>query len=198
MSNVTRFGPSPLLDNEIANKAYVDAGGGGGGVLSVIETYEASIAEGSHTFTFAGIDFDDDSELLLVYDLSATAAFSLLMRINGITALSYFVDGRRITGGAETLIDLNSLGSGQLQSSTIINGANSGATGRVKIGLIKAGTNDKPTWSAEGSGSALAGGEVYSGLLFVNMASITSIRIFTSTSTWQIGTRMTLYRLARA
>jgi len=31
MSNVTRFGPQPLLDNEIANKAYVDAGGGGGG-----------------------------------------------------------------------------------------------------------------------------------------------------------------------
>jgi len=28
---VTRFGPQPLLDNEIANKAYVDAGGGGGG-----------------------------------------------------------------------------------------------------------------------------------------------------------------------
>jgi len=30
MSNVTRFGPSPLLDDEVATKAYVDAGGGGG------------------------------------------------------------------------------------------------------------------------------------------------------------------------
>jgi len=30
MSHVTRFGASPLLDDEIATKAYVDAGGGGG------------------------------------------------------------------------------------------------------------------------------------------------------------------------
>jgi len=30
MSNVTRFGPDPLLDLEIANKRYVDSSGGGG------------------------------------------------------------------------------------------------------------------------------------------------------------------------
>jgi len=34
MSNVTRFGPNPLLDNEIANKAYVDASGSGGALFS--------------------------------------------------------------------------------------------------------------------------------------------------------------------
>lgn len=42
MSQVTRFGPNPTQDLEVANKAYVDAGGGGGGVTlsnqSVIQT----------------------------------------------------------------------------------------------------------------------------------------------------------------
>lgn len=183
------------------------AGGGGGGPGATIPTvhlwdrlgdYEAAIAEASHVFNFAAIDFDDDSILILVIDGSATLALALQLRINTIATASYNTDGYFIRAGAQTLIDLNGQTTIEIGSATIINGVNRSFFGEVKIGLNKSGTLDRPkTLSSLGTDSG-SGTQVVNGLLDSAEASLTDIEVRTSVSTWQIGTRMTLYRIQRA
>ncbi len=159
----------------------------------LIETHEALIPESTFTFSFPAIDFDDDSELVLVIDIGSTVALNLQLAINGISTLLYFTDGRRIKGGVETLIDLNQT-SFQISSSSILFAT---AFITVQIGLSKAGTNDRPMIFTTASGGN-AGNEVTNGALASVTASISSLEVKTTTSTWRTGTRMSLYRVRRS
>lgn len=173
---------------------FVPFGGGAGGVWSAIETYEASIAEASHVFSFPAIDFDDDSLLVLTFDGAATASTNLQIRINGI-ATSYNIDGSRIGLGVETLIDLNGAVAGQLASSNLFGGAANTVGVVCWISIGKAGTDDRPTMR---SVAAIAGiMEHQSSANLAAVASVTSIEVRTSSSSWRIGSRATLYRVSR-
>lgn len=170
----------------------------GPSLWSVLGDYEAAIAEATHTFTFTAVDFDDDSELVLVIDGSATAAFSLLARINADSTNNYLVDGFRVASGVETLIDLNAQTSMDILNSALIAGANFTFWGTAKFGLMKGATSDFPICYSHMMGAFQAGLESKASRLGVDDTSITDITILTSTSTWKIGTRMTLYKVARA
>lgn len=180
---------------------------GGGGVSTVIPTihlwaliadYEAAVAEASHVFNFPAIDFDDDSMLILVIDLVPTAALTLLMRINTIATANYSYGGRRIENTAvETLIGANNVTSIQLASAAgILTAATAQASGIIEILLPKAGAPDRPTVHTR-LGSSNGSAEVMAGSLKIAQANITDIEILTSVSTWQVGTRITLYRVQR-
>jgi len=166
----------------------------GGALWTVLGDYEAAAPEASHNFNFPAITFDDDSMLVLEYDLAPTAVFSLLMRINTNATANYFVDGRRINGGTETLIDLNSQNTIELIN-TAITSTLVGLAGRVNIYLGKGATTDRPFIDGIGGSS---GQQVIRGQLSNDEVSITDIEIRTSTSTWKIGGRATLYRVSRA
>jgi len=51
MSNVTRFGPDPLLDLEVANKRYVDSSGGGGTFSTQVDALTSNFTTVSTTIT---------------------------------------------------------------------------------------------------------------------------------------------------
>ena len=164
---------------------------------SVLGDYEATSAEASHNFNFTAVDFDDDSYLLLAVDGIATASFDLRIQFNTATTSNYFFDGRTIIAGTETLIDENTQTSAELASTGLITGADSIFGGAVKIFLGKGAATDMIVAVTEFQ-SNQPGNQV-GGILFnVDTSSITDVTIITSTSTWKIGTRMTLYRVARA
>lgn len=171
----------------IATGATVD-------LLTKLGDYEAAIAEGSHVFNFSAVDFDDDSELILEVDGAATLAFNLLMRINGVSSINYFTDGRQIIGGVNTPIDLNDKNEMELMSSIILV-ADTTFAGKASIKLSKAATSNRPSVDSVFGGN---GQQVANSTLTVNQANISTVQVFTSTSTWKIGTRMTLYKKARA
>lgn len=166
-------------------------------LLIMIGDYEASVAEGSHTFNFPAISFDDDSELILVIDLTPTLTFDLLLRINLNAGASYNTDGRRIGGGIETILFTRGATSVIIASAALIAAVDIGVFGEVKIGKSKGGALDRvrsvSTFYDTGNVQ-----EQMAGVLTVSLANVTDITILTSASTWKVGTRMTLYRVARS
>jgi len=176
---------------------FVPFGGGGAVLWTVLGDYEAAIAEGSHNFNFAAVDFDNDSKLVLVISGSVSAAgVSILLRINTDVTANYFGDGFLITAGVEVILDRNALTTMDLSNTTLHSGVNEEFNINADIFLAKSGTFNRPT---VGSMSASTRGlQEMAGRLLVVTASITDITVLTSSSTWQIGTRMTLYKVARA
>ena len=189
VTNNRRFTPERI-------KQAIDALSGG--LWTVLGDYEATSAEGSHNFNFTAVDFDDDSKLVLVIDIGATLILNLQIRINTNSTANYYSDGRRIAGGSETLLDLNAQNEGQLVSSTLLGGANEAVIVFVEIGLSKAGSEDRVGISSKAVGTSIQGNEVMSTTLVGALSSLTDVEVRTSTSTWQIGTRMTLYKVAKA
>lgn len=182
----------------------VISSGGAGPVSSIlwelIANYEAGIVEASHVFSFAAIDFDDVSELLLVIDGAATAVFRLQMRINTLATAVYFTDGRLIAAGVETLIDLNAQTALEVVTAALILGAGGAFQGKCEIFLNKAnGGTEECGVISQFFGLSTGVDSYLNGRIFGSaVPSITDIEIRTTASTWKIGTRMTLYKLKRA
>lgn len=193
--------PPDWLDGDLwsdttANRVKVNVGGTatliGREIWTVIETYEAALAEADHTFTFTGIDFDDDSKLVLNYDITGTLAFTLQLKINALV-VGYFFDGSSFSGGTETQLHSNAGTDWPIGS---VVGVNEETDGVAQIQLSKGGSLDRPTMvchEAHTDGSRAFGGGINAAV-----TSITDIVLETSTSTWQAGSRATLYRVRRA
>ncbi len=177
------------------NAVSVDMiGAGGASLWTALADYEASVAEGTTTLSFTAVDFDDDSKLVLVIDIGTTLTLNLLMQVNSVTASGYFTDGSRISAGSQTIIDVNASSSWQIGTSTMLDGTQSACI-FVEVGLTKAG-NTRAKIVTHGYGGdkfESVGGESDAAI-----ASISQLVVFTSTSTWKIGTRMTVYKVARA
>ncbi len=161
----------------------------------LMETYETTTAEASHTFTFTPIDFDKVAFLFLEIDLAAGASLELRCQVDGETT-GYYADGRIISGGSETLIDDNNLGHWVLATTASFAVANDTIFIQANFGLTKAGTYDRPFINFLGSASRVPNWNKV-GQLVQGIADIGSIKIFVSTGTWMVGTRMSLYSVAR-
>jgi len=79
----------------LVNTGATDVEYGAGSLWEVLGDYEAASQEGTHTFSFTAVDFDDDSEIVVVMDLTADASLAISMEINGLTS-GYAIAGRRI------------------------------------------------------------------------------------------------------
>lgn len=158
-------------------------------------SHEATTTESTFTFTLREpLTMDDHSMLVLVMDLQVTAALTLLLRINGSSASLYFTDGARIAGGAETLIDGSTDTSAELCNTALTAAAN-GLCGKSEIFLMKgAGTDAVHILS---NYSSQEGVQNVRNMFLVDTATIASVTVLTSTSTWASGSRMSLYKVSR-
>jgi len=180
------------------NDEFELAAAGGGGSWSQIADYEATVAEGSHTLSFTAVDFDDDSMIVLVIDGSATAALGIRMTINNLSAANtYKADGRVIGAGVEsitqfsgTFFNLAEAGGGDVSADATFNSI-------TRITLNKSGTNDFAQIDYSMYTDVEEEAVVVGGVLKSAISSISSLEIVTSTSTWKIGTRFTVYKVSR-
>lgn len=165
---------------------------------TVIEDYEATIAESSHTFTINPvIDFDDDSMLVLVIDGAPTAALAMECRANGISTANYMFDGSRFAAGAETIIGVDNQTEWDIASTTQVGGADFQII--VIFQIAKAGASSLDRCNFKSDAYRVGFYEhVGGGLNVGSQTDFDEILVQTSTSTWAIGTRMTLYRVRRA
>ncbi len=163
----------------------------------LMETYEALTAENSHTFTFNPIDFQKVAYLELEMDYSATLSQILRLNINGNTDSQYYRDAMSVTVGVVAGIDQNTFTYYQIAAAALLNAVNAQIGVTLKIQLGKAGTLHRPVIHHQVFSCSTVVTQISSGMLNVATDSISSIEITTSTSTWQSGTRMTLWSIAR-
>jgi len=124
---VTRFGPTPILDEEIANKAYVDASGGGATPRFVMYG-ERTGTFASNTELFAPLGSLDDSSstegdvdvpITFVYEVNRMRAVIQTNTKNGNTVLAFRDDGVSIGALTISASGTGSFDSGALTDSIV-------------------------------------------------------------------------------
>ena len=168
----------------------------GGGKLELIENYtEASATGSTKTFTVTE-DPDDFSCLVLEFSIGCSASLDLLLQINGsVGSGEYGWEGTLIAGGSETLISATGTAS-EICPSEILSSDGQTGCGRVSIYLPEAGTTRK-SLNVTSTGQNTSAYFRTSACNFVASATITSITVLTSTSTWKQDSNFTLYRMAK-
>ena len=162
---------------------------------SVLADYEATGNDATETLSFAAVDFDDDSLIIVVIDGDTNAALELQMRPNNLVGGSYYTDGHRLDAGVETLLDVNGQTSWPIVTATTLNAALE-FHAIITIQLNKAGADR--IWIVSECSVYQNGFERNIGHYIGGPTSLSSIVIKTSTSTWALGTRITVYKVARA
>ncbi len=165
--------------------------------LELIEKIDYSTTGTTKTFTFPAIDFVQYSELILILSGGTTAALALLLQINGSGNAKYHTDGTQFVGGTETLINIDTATSGTICSAALLAGANENFYCRLRISLSLAGSSDRPQAIVESSAGGSIGQERVGIVLTESHTDISSLTVLVSTSSWQAGTKFTLYKLAR-
>jgi len=167
---------------------------------SVLGTYECSSAEATKTFSFTAIDFDDDSCLFLEIDGGTSASTNTLeIQVDGDTSASYDGQTIQMLAGTQTLADIQNQTSAVIAPAALFAEANEGFFSTVWIGVHKAGNQDRPMINASTVIPAQRGSLQFWGCSDtpVSEGYIESVTIL-SQANWQVGTRMTLYKVARA
>lgn len=93
MSNVTRFGPDPTVDQEVATKAYVDA--------RATQTF-ARIVKKTDEIVNNSTVLQDDDELFVPLNINKTYSYRLVLMVNSSTSAD-FKYGFSIPSGATGL-----------------------------------------------------------------------------------------------
>jgi len=164
------------------------------GTWQLIETFKSPGASSTYTFSFAALDPNDISALVLVYAMAADAALNLQLVVENITnnETNYI----RIDSAAVTALQLTAQTQQQICSSTLLSGATTTANGLVYIQQPLAGTT-RPTITfqtcSQNTGAVESGG----GLCVGTPASFTDIEIKTSASTWSTNSIFSLYKILR-
>ena len=191
-------------DNQILSSLASEASGlkwitsSSSALWSVLGTYEASSAEATKTFTFTAVDFDDDSVLFLEIDGGASAATNTLeIQVDGDTSASYDGQTIQMLQGTQTLADISNQTSAVIAPAALFAEGNEGFLALVWIGLHKSGNQDRPMINASTLTPAQRGSLQFWGCSDTAHDDIGSVTIL-SQANWQIGTRMTLYKVARA
>ena len=174
-----------------------------GGVVRVIETKELSVASSSMTFTISpAIDFDDDSYVILEVDGNPTLILGLLLEVNGYTTNGYYSEGQRTSGGTITVLDENNSSGWTIGSTSVLGAVNNSFVCRCEIGINKGGNGASQVWRLLRSNivglaqiNEQKGGECQTAS---SQTTLNEVKILTSTSTLQIGTRATLYAVSRS
>lgn len=165
-------------------------------LMTVLADYEATSAESTHTFSFSAVNFNDDSEIILIFDMSISAVDSFIqLQIDGETGADYFKDGRQSRGGTITAIDDNMDNEYTIAENLITNAVARGMFGIVRVGLSKGGAIDSPI--IQSNIATEIGQDNSGGYLTVDKNNIASLLLKLSVNNWRIGTRATVYKVAR-
>jgi len=143
------------------------------------------------------IDFDKVSMIVLEFDGAFDSATNLRLTINGINP--YAIYGRRIKGGVETLFQFTNQLFETIASDNLITANND-----ILHSLVYMTLNEAPTFKEVGfqifsNGLTVNGNEVLSGALnnVVGITEINKVEVTVSSGGWQVGTRITLYKVNR-
>jgi len=159
--------------------------------LTVVETYEATSAESTHTFTITSDDFTDTAQYILSLDGMTSASMTLQMQFNGVSTSNYDDSGRTIDNGVETLINRNNQ-----TFSIILPTINASFAFNVIIQYSDTDGSDNYLWANSVGVNGGSASIVLAHILETAQTDINEIKI-TGSSNWRVGTRMTLYKLAR-
>ncbi len=159
-----------------------------GGLLKVAN-YKASGTDADETFTFIPI-FDPEkySRIIIQMEGTATAALDILMQINSLTTNTYFEEGLSMTAGTVAGVNRNA------QAQQIIHTAGGANAFSIELQIGVHETTDTSIFGNAQSHNLE--GEIAYRRSFYNStatATITTIKIYTSTSTWIAGTRITIW-----
>jgi len=166
------------------------------GTYELLDSYEATGVAATITLSWPAIDFNNVSYLELIFDGSVTLNLGLEVIFNGDTGTDYVQDGRQIRGGTETLLDLSGLAHWILLPDEHIDAVDDTFFGTMKLGITKGGNKQNVHVlinSTANSGSFITAGKNTDDTI----TSISSITVTTSTSTWQVGTRMAVYKVKK-
>ena len=190
LSRLARGSDNQVLKMNGTSLNWESAGATG---WETIENHVASGTESTYTFDIDEAT-DDNSMLVLVFDLGVSAALALQMKVNDVT--NYNSDGSLINGGSQTII--NSVGDSEIEiaSATILFTEDTTAGGTIQIFAPDAGTT-RPLVISQATGQNTSALEVVSSLVVGSATSITKIEVKSSTSTWKANSKFTLYRVKR-
>jgi len=173
-------------------------GGGGGGLWELIGNYEASIAESSHEFAFdVPVDFELFSKVVAIYSLE--------------NAGGSVETGIRVNQNAGAIYSTNY----QSQINTVVANISIVNTNQMEIVPEELSENDihimgelmivmpDPSFSADfpeiswKTVNQFNGYATGQGRVATAMTTMTHLEFLTLTSNWKIGTRITVYKVAR-
>ncbi len=163
----------------------------------LIEEYIAPGAESNHVFTFSAIDFKTISHLVLIFRGGSTAALAIKLQIEGDETSAYYQDGRSQIAGTEALIDLSAVDHVVLLSATLNDAASRAVFIECKICVPPSGLQYPSFQINAQSSGASQGHELTDAQLAVQKTSITTLKVFTSTSTWLVNTHISLYKVGQ-
>jgi len=172
------------------------AAAAGGGTWEILDFHEAASAESTYTFTPASpLSVDDYSAIAIFIDGETTASLILQLVINGLTT-GNATRGFRTTGSGIVHISLLSQAQLQLLSSVAI-ASSYQIQGYCYVSIIDIGSKDVAAQSWFHATNNL-NQEFYSHNVGATETTYISFQIKTSTSTWKIGTKITIYGIKRA
>ena len=178
-----------------ANPVWAAAGGG---AWSVIGNYEATSEEATTTFSSLAVDFDDYSEVVVICDMANAANADVKIQINGDTSTSYFTDGWQIQNGTDTVIDRNSLDSMLIMPTALGQNNEWTCINHIQLSGTTGGGDNMPNMNTVGRGEGLNGGSyMVTGALRSTETNIDSVTVLTDGANWRIGSRITVYKVAR-
>jgi len=201
-SGLARLGQSTdgfVLTTKGAGANPVWASVGGGGAWSVIGNYKSTSLDASKTFSSLAVDFDDYSEVVVVCDMANTANCDVEIRINAISSTKYFTDGWQIKDGTDTIIDRNSNTAWVIMPSALGQNNTWTCINHIQLSGVTGGGDNNPKCNTVGRAEGLNGGAymVTSGLRSVE-TNIDSVEVIANGTTFQVGSRITVYKVARA
>ncbi len=170
----------------------------GGGAWEILASYtEASATESSYTFTPSTALLNSKySKIIVMGEVDITSALELRLGCNATGGTAYRSRGWSSTGSA-----LASIGSGSVAhfviGSTLVFGTGYNATFTCELKLTPDQTDDHLDGLSVSHGTSNTTAEYMHHSHGGTWASITSIEITVSTSTWEDGSRFQIYGILR-
>jgi len=160
--------------------------------LVAIAEHIATTTEAGHTFDFSADPLDMVSEfkaVLILISGRTTASFELQLKVNGTTT-TYTIDGTQTDTTVVSGIARNSQAHWAILETALLDSGGRRFMGHVMIQLEDAGDDLCMVGQMGALGEGLYN---FAGVQLTDTTEINEIILETSTSTWDAGTRITVY-----
>jgi len=144
------------------------------------------------------IDFNDVSMVVIEAELISASGTGnqVLLRVNGVSANNYDVDGRTIKAGVETII--NETGTGyKIANLTLFQNVNDTVHLLAYLQLNKTGTNKRIGIQSFANGLQQNGNMNISGVLTIDQTELNEIELLVFSAGFVAGTKITVYKVKR-
>jgi len=190
--------PADVLTVSAGNLPSWVAPSSGGGAIELVDHTELSGSATEINTTFTAIDGNDIACLLVYVNAVPDGGNDVQCQINGRTS-NYYVEGAKIAGGTQTLVDLNAAGSFRVAQHE---GANKAQTSviNVFVGDSTMTTAAPKIINYMVSGHSDAGASIWENgsQTTTNQTTLTQVRIFVNAGNMLAGSSLSIYRVNKA